>query len=208
MASETAPMPPFTNPHKPALARRRRPCSGASGCKRCPAERGPPFAPITPSVASVTLISGDSNHSSRRSAALCVKILTRPAISRGPRLRKRPSSFRYSMKSPGFFGGSSGGVTSSSDSTTTASRSRYASYFGYAIGIARGELRDFGQSLLLVLPEEEMAAVRESREEGRIFGQHPIAEALQFQFADDALLQQADRDRRRWRLGSRARSLR
>jgi hypothetical protein len=59
-------------------------------------------------------------------------------------LAEAASSFRYSTKSPGFFGGSSGGVTSSSDSTTTRERSRYASYFGNAFGIARGELRDFG----------------------------------------------------------------
>ena len=54
----------------------RRPCSDAAGCRPCPGERGPPLAPITPSVASVTLTSGDSNHSSRKSAALWVKILT------------------------------------------------------------------------------------------------------------------------------------
>jgi len=35
----------------------------------------PPLAPITPSVANVTLTSSDSNHSSRKSAALWVKIL-------------------------------------------------------------------------------------------------------------------------------------
>ena len=37
-----------------------------------PADLGPPFAPITPSVARVTLISGDSNHSSSKiGGALC-----------------------------------------------------------------------------------------------------------------------------------------
>ena len=46
-----------------------------------PGDLGPPLAPITPSVARVTFTCSDSNHSSRKSAALCVKILTRPTIS-------------------------------------------------------------------------------------------------------------------------------
>ena len=77
-----------------AIARRRRPCSDAAGCRRCRRERGPPLAPITPSVASVTLIFGDSNHSSRKSAALCVKILTRPDDFARAQLAKPASSFR------------------------------------------------------------------------------------------------------------------
>jgi hypothetical protein len=37
-----------------------------------------------------------------------------------------------------------------------------------------------------------MAAIGINREEGRVLGKHLVAEALQFQFADDSLLQQAD----------------
>jgi hypothetical protein len=36
-----------------------------------------------------------------------------------------------------------------------------------------------------------VAAVGKGREEGRVFGVHPVAEARQIQFADDALLQEA-----------------
>jgi hypothetical protein len=57
-----------------------------------PGERGPPLAPITPSVASVTLTSSDSNHSSRKSAALWVKIFTSATISLAIQAAKRPAA--------------------------------------------------------------------------------------------------------------------
>ena len=63
--------------------------------------------------------------------------------------------------------------------------------------VAARELGDLGQRLGAVLPHEEMAAVGKSREEGRILGVHLISVALQFQFANDALLQQAGQVSRR-----------
>ena len=54
MAFETAPMPPRTNPHNPRWPF-TPPMQWCSRIYAVPGERGPPLAPITPSVASVTL---------------------------------------------------------------------------------------------------------------------------------------------------------
>ena len=59
-----------------------------------PGERGPPLAPMTPSVASVTLISSDSNHSSRKSAALCGEDFHQADNFLGAQAAQRPASFR------------------------------------------------------------------------------------------------------------------
>ncbi len=96
------------------------------------------------------------------------------------------------MKSAGFFGGSSGGVTSSSDSTTTARRSRYASYFGNA-SASRAENFAISASVFFSsCQKKRWRPSGKSGEEGRILGKYPIAEALQFQFANDSFLEQAD----------------
>ena len=58
-------------------------------------------------------------------------------------------------------------------------------------GVVRGEFRDFGQGFGAILPHEEMAAVGKRREERGIFRVDTIAEAFEFEFANDALLQQA-----------------
>ena len=62
---------------------------------------------------------------------------------------------------------------------------------GIDFGVALGELRHFLQRASAILPHEEMAAIGEGREKRRILGVDPVAVALQFQFADDALLQEA-----------------
>ena len=107
--------------------RPRRPCNGAAGCRPCPGERGPPLAPITPSVASVTFTCSDSNHSSRNSAALWVKILTSATRSCGPRPRKPRGELQVVDEIAGPRGGNCGGVVSSRPSTTCERRSSWSS---------------------------------------------------------------------------------
>ena len=155
-----------------------------------PGERGPPLAPITPSVASVTFTSSDSNHSSRKSAALCVKILTsaddvlRAQSAQLPgelqvvdEIRRRWRKLRRRGEQQIFH------------------HLRQALQLIFVrrvdLGVALGELGDFRQRFAAVLPHEEMAAVGKGGEERRILGVHLVAEARQLQFADDALLQQA-----------------
>jgi hypothetical protein len=62
---------------------------------------------------------------------------------------------------------------------------------GVALGVLRGELRQFGECLLLVLPEQEVAVIGKRREEGGVFGINGIPMRRKIEVADDTLLQQA-----------------
>ena len=62
---------------------------------------------------------------------------------------------------------------------------------GEHVGVVLGEFRNFRHGLGAILPHEEMAVVREGREERRIFRVHLISEARQLKLADDPVLEQA-----------------
>ena len=62
---------------------------------------------------------------------------------------------------------------------------------GIDFGVAGRELGDLRQGLGAVLPHEEVAAVGKGRKEGGVLGVHVVAEAFEFELANDALLQQA-----------------
>src|SRR3990172_6756542 len=172
---------------------------------------------MTPSVASVTRSASDSNHGSRKSATLCVRIFRWPTTWRSGSFSIFQASRAASQRSRGRLRIKSGGGVRSSGSTKGARRSGETSYpgergggrggemggeegrqgmeeilvLGVAGGVALRELGDLLAGLFLVGPHDEVAAVGEGRKEGRVFGQDAVAEALELEFADDALLQQA-----------------
>ena len=155
-----------------------------------PGERGPPLAPITPSVARVTFTSGDSNHSSRNSAALWVKILTSATMSFAGEVADASGQPQVIDDVDG--GGRELGRSGEQQAFDDARDALELIFVcGVDFGVVFGEFGDFGERLRAVLPHEEVAAVGEDGEEGGILGVHAIAELLELQFADDALLHQA-----------------
>ena len=156
-----------------------------------PGERGPPFAPMTPSVASVTLISSDSNHSSKNSTALCVKILTSPTISLGLSPRNLRGELQIIDEIAQALRRELGRRGQQQAFHHLRKPLQMVLVGGKHRCIVPRELRDFIQRLRAILPHEEMAAVGKGREERRVLGVHAIAEARQFQIANHALLQKA-----------------
>ncbi len=69
--------------------------------------------------------------------------------------------------------------------------SRCASYLGNASASCGENLAISARVFVFIPPEEEMAAVREWREEGRVFRVDAVAAVLQLQILDDSILQQA-----------------
>ncbi len=56
------------------------------------------------------------------------------------------------------------------------------------LGVVPRKLGDFGQRASAILPHEEMAAVGKRREKRRVLGIHAIAEPLEFEISNHALL--------------------
>ena len=157
-----------------------------------PGERGPPLAPITPSVASVTLTSSDSNHSSRKSAALCVKIFTRPTISRAAQSAQLPRQLQV--------------VDEIADAARRKLRRRGEQQRlppparGAPDALRRPDTTSASRCENLAISASVLARSchmkkwrpsGNAREERGILGVHVVAEALQLQLAHDAFLQQA-----------------
>ena len=189
-------MPPCTKPQRPRLP----PTPPMQWCIRMYAvpgvERGPPLAPDDAVSRERDFdLRRFRNHSSSRSAALCVKTFTRPVISRNPRTAELRQQLPGSRRNRPAFGGSSGGVTSNSDSTTRASRSMCASY----LGTPRHRAPRTGRFSLPVvfcssLQKKRWRPSGKDGEERGVLRGHAIAEnwAPEFQFADDSFLQEAD----------------
>ena len=66
---------------------------------------------------------------------------------------------------------------------------RFVARIGF--GVVGGELGDLGHGFRAILPHEQVAAIGEGREEGGVFGVDAVAEAFEFQLADDFFLHQA-----------------
>ena len=187
-------MPPWTKPQRTAFSPPRRPCSDASGCKRYPPNAGRRSPRLRPSVARVTLICGDSNHSSRKSAALCVKDLGPAPKSRAdPDVRKRASRLQIFDEIARLFRRQFG-------------RRHPAAATRQLPPVAPGKLRisdepaHRARRILAISASVLQSSCQKNRcvaiwisgKERRVFRQYLITEALQFQFPDDTLLQKAD----------------